>query len=145
MKQIISLMSLFISLSLLSCNKPPDTPWCRNLSSKTIMTKDEFGLPVKTIRWNPDCAKNINEATCGRCTWSISDKVTYVGEDPTHFLYGKPWSQIQAEAVICPSEGFAQNKAFIIKSCKQTNCDKQIPRWQIKLDSLDSLGAQPQP
>lgn len=146
MKQIISLMSLFVFLSLPSCvSKPPDGPMCRNLKSKITMTKDEFGLPVKNIRWNPVCEKEIGEASCGRCTWTISDKVQYVGEGKLHWLYGKPWSQVQDEAVICPSEHFAQLKAYTVKSCKKINCDKEIPRWQVKLDALDSVGMQPKP
>ena len=136
----ISLTSLSVLLS--SCvSKPKDSPFCRQLHSKTTVVKDAFGIPVTTIRANPDCAKNINEPDCLRCAWLISDKVQYVGEAPGTWLYGKPKKKILEEAVIAPSESFAAQKAYIVKACKAANCDKEIPKWRVKLDSLDSIAA----
>lgn len=37
-----------------------------------------------------------------------------------------------------PPESWSKIKAFIIKTCKQSNkCDEQITSWDRKLDSID--------
>ncbi len=133
---LISLLSLLSSCAI----KPPDGPVCRPLNAKRIVTKDPFGIPVEKIRPNPVCIAEIGEPECGRCTWTISDRVKFIGESEDHHLYGKPWSLIKIEAVIMPSEYFAGLKSYIVKSCKELKCDDQIPRWRIKVDSIDSVG-----
>lgn len=139
MKRIISSISLLILLS--SCATPPDVPACRSHAQRVIETKDDFGIPVKEIRPNPVCMKQIGEPACGYCTWSITEKSAYIGEKKEHRLYGKPWSQILLESVKIPSEAYAEYKAYIIKICKKNNdCNADIGKWRVKLDSLDSIG-----
>lgn len=137
MKHLLSLTILCVLLS--SCNRPPDVPVCRPLDAKITEKRDAFGIIVREIRANPVCDKEIKEPSCGRCVWTISDKVQYVGEAKERWIYGKPWSRIRVEALVTPTESWAKIKANIVKSCKETNCDEQIPRWRVKLDSLDSI------
>ncbi len=103
-------------------------------------SKDQFGIPTTTFRPNPVCMKMLDEEECGYCTWSIKEKYQYVGENKETWLYGKPWSQIAAEAVLMPSESYARLKADIVENCKKSQeCNKDIAKWRVKLDSLDSL------
>lgn len=137
MKQIISLSSLLILLS--SCTRPPDVPACRPLTQRVVEHRDEFGIPVRSFEANPMCVKQIGEPACGYCVWTISSKVQYVGENPKWHLFKKPWSKILSEMVLMPSESYAQMKSYIIKNCKKHNdCNQDIDKWRIKLDSLDS-------
>lgn len=138
MRRIICLISLSISLS--SCVTPPDIPACRSLPARVIEKKDPFGIPVKETIPNPVCMKQIGEPSCGYCTWSISEKHAYVGDQEKHHLYKKPWTQILAESVKMPTEAYAEIKSYIIKICKQNqDCNADIAKWRVKLDSLDSI------
>lgn len=142
MKRIIILATL--SGLVLSCTSI-DVPMCRKLKSKTVITKDEFGIPSITVRSNPKCAKAIGEPTCGYCEWTLTDKHQWVGENKKHWLYGKPWSQIDEEATIVPSESMAKVKSELNKNCRDDDgpvgghC-KDAGKWRVKLDSLDSIG-----
>lgn len=122
-----------------------DVPICRELRSRTTVVKDQFGIPVTTIRANPVCAKAIGEVTCGYCTWTQSDKNQYVGEAKKTWLYDSPWHQIKDEGVITPSQSLAKLKAAINDKCRTDEgpaggqCG-DIGKWRVKLDSLDSIG-----
>jgi hypothetical protein len=103
----------------------------------------DIGL-VKLDRPNPVCMREIGEATCGYCVWSIKTKPQFVGENPAHHLLvgktRKPWSQVRAEAALVPPETVGQLKAYIINECKQSGkCDQKIKNWRVKVDALDSL------
>lgn len=138
MKLIISLSSLLILLS--SCTQPPDVPACRALTQRVSEYRDEFGIPVRTLEPNPMCMKQIGEPACGYCVWTISSRVQYVGEQEKRHLFGKPWSRIMREMVLMPSESYAKMKSYIIKNCKKNNdCNREIDKWRVKLDALDSV------
>jgi hypothetical protein len=140
MKRIISLSSWLILLS--SCTAPPDVSVCRSLTQSVTEVRDSFGIPVRTVRANPMCVKMIGEPQCGYCVWTISSRVQYVGESEKYHLYGKPWSVILREMILMPSESYAKAKAYIIKNCKKHgDCNRDIDKWRIKLDSLDSIPA----
>lgn len=129
-----------IALSLNSCvSVPPDGPVCRPLIERVIEQKDAFGVITKVVRPNPKCMKACGEPRCGFCVWMMSDRTQYVAEAKKFHLYGKPWSQIQQESTIVPSEFMARLNAHLIKVCKETNCDQQVNRWRVKWDSLDSI------
>jgi hypothetical protein len=136
-KQILLSSALFVFL--VSCAvKPPDVPICRELKtqneSKTI---PDIGF-IKIERPNPVCLKELNEVSCGFCVWTISKKSQYIGETKS-FLYGKPWSQVKREAVLIPTEAYADVKATFINMCKKyKECAADISSWRLKLDSLDS-------
>ena len=135
-------LPLVASLALLlsACATPPDTPFCRKLTGQVIEKRDEFGIPTRTLRPNPKCMEQIGEPECGSCKWTISDRRRFVGEDKKNHLYGKPWTQILAEAAIVPSEGVAEMKSYIIKNCKKHgDCNRNIDRWRVKLDAIDSI------
>lgn len=92
-------------------------------------------------RPNPTCLKEVGEMSCGFCVWTISQKSQFVGEGDKYKLNGKPWSQIKREMIGMPLESYAKFKAFTINMCKKTNdCSKDIDKWRVKLDSLDSIG-----
>jgi len=136
----IMLLAIF-SIGLNSCVTPPNMVGCRNLAPKkeSKFIKD-LGRTVTIDRMNPVCKKEINEAECGFCTYSIDTRIKYVGEKKANWLYGKPWSQIKREAGLIPAEDLARLKAYIINTCKNTGqCDKAVSNWRTKLDSLDSV------
>jgi len=136
MKVFFALTALLLS----SCvSVPPDGPVCRPLVERVIEQKDAFGVVTKIVRPNPKCMKSCGEARCGYCVWMMSDRTQYVGEDKKFWLYGKPWSQIQQEATVVPSEFMARLNAHMIKACKESGCDQQVNKWRVKWDSLDSI------
>ena len=145
------LLLLIIASSLPGCrtillkNKVPDAPVCMGLSMKpeTRVMPDLGKLTV--MRPNPVCMKEINEPYCGVCTYTISDKTVYVGNDWNHLLEvqgkKKTWDTIVEEGFTVPAETQVAFKAFAINVCKNTGaCAQEIDRWRIKLDSLDSVG-----
>lgn len=136
----LTLLLIASSILLASCVTPPDVAMCRKLTGQLIEKKDEFGIPVRTLRPNPKCMDMIGEPECGRCSWTISTRERYVGEEKKNHLYGKPWSKILEEAIVLPSESAASVKSYIIKNCKKhADCNKDIDRWRIKMDALDSV------
>ena len=135
---------LLLSVSfvfLVSCSvKPPDGPICREL--KVIIEKKDVPNigPIVWERPNPLCMEKISESTCGYCVWTVSNKVQFVGDKPETYLYKKSWSQIKTEAVVVPSEFYADVKGAFINMCKKyKECSDEIARWRIKLDSIDSV------
>lgn len=139
MKRIISFVSFLTILT--SCTSPPDGPGCRSLTPKVTIAKDDFGIPVTTVTSNPVCQKQIGEPACGYCVWSISEKEQYIGEQKEHWLDGQPWSQILAESITLPVKTYVAVKTYIIDNCKNnSDCNKNISKWRIKLDALDSVG-----
>lgn len=110
---------------------------------KKVLIKDETGLPVLDPRGrklydyrpNPVCMREIKEAECGRCSWTISEKTQYVGEAKETWLDGLSWTDIKDTAVILPAKSAAQVKAYILNQCKKTDCNKDISKWRIKIDN----------
>ncbi len=131
---------LLFLLVLLSCTQqPPDVPVCENLTSH-LGTDPETGHIV--LRPSPACSKAIGEAECGHCVWIMSKKEYFVGENPKYHLGKKPWSQIKRESIYVPAvESYAPLSAYIINACKQMNCDSEVDRFKIKLDSLSAIGS----
>lgn len=118
----------------------PDVPFCRPLDPIYVKRVDAFGIKVTDERPNPVCRKEIGEKKCGFCAWTVSDKTQYVGEAPKTHLNKKPWSQLQAESLLTPSESLAAIKESYMVGCKKYGCSApDAARWRIKLDSLDSV------
>lgn len=138
MRQITLLVISLIILS--SCATPPDVPVCRALDTKKVIVKSpEFGDLIE-VRPNPKCMKEVGEKNCGFCVWTVSNKSQFVGESEKHRLNKKKWSEVQREALITPAYSYAEMKAYVINSCKQSGqCGKEIDHWRIKFDSLDSV------
>lgn len=141
----------FLSLVLSSCAfLPPiktdvaDVPICRALHERP-QTKDVKDIgKVTVMRPNPTCMKEIGEAKCGYCFWTVSDKYQFVGDEWNHLLpvrgKKKKWSTIVEEGGIIPAESQASLKEFGINVCKATQaCNGEIDRWRIKLDAADSI------
>jgi hypothetical protein len=78
----------------------------------------------------------------GFCTNTVSDKEFEINdENPYTFTPGKPamtWWEMRPSFIYVPAESWAKLKAWIIKTCKQTNqCDAAIASWQRKIDFID--------
>lgn len=144
------LLLIGLCLTLNSCAgmQPPDVPGCTPLNSKLVKWSPPM-LPATradglVYRPNPVCMSEIGEGDCGYCTFTISEKSIFVGEKPEHHFNKKPWSQLRKKCVLFPAqESYAPLKAFAINACKQMGslgACKDIAKWRIKLDSLDSVG-----
>ena len=127
-----------LSISLVSCSTlNVDEPIGIPLKPIITVKKDAFGIDVTTVRPNPVCMKEIREPSCGYYAWTISDREQYVGEAKATWLFGKPWSVLQDEAIYTPSETQAKIKEAIINTCKKyKTCDQRISRWRVKTDKL---------
>ncbi len=89
---------------------------------------------------SPTCLKQVGEPECGHCTYIVSGKEIYVGEAEKYQLNKKPWSQIQNEGIILPAvESYAPLATYIINSCKKMNCQDDVTRFKVKLDSLNGV------
>lgn len=83
--------------------------------------------------------KEIGEVECGHCTYIVSGKEIFVGENQKTFLNGKPWSQLKIESILVPAqESYAPLSSYIINSCKKMNCSDDVTRFKIKVDTLNS-------
>jgi hypothetical protein len=134
------LLSILLSFSVTSCApKPPDVPVCENLSQRLAMDPETEHL---TLTPSPTCERQISEMECGHCTYIVSGKEIFVGNEPGHLLNGKSWDRIKLESVYVPAvESFGPLSDYIINSCKKLNCNNQVDAFKIKLDSLKDVGA----
>ena len=132
-----NLSVLFVLILNVGCVKPPDVWVCRDLTEKVVITEDAFGVEEMNLRGNPVCLSEIKENRCGYCVRSISGTHTYVGEDSTHQLEGKKWSEMRIDSVMLPADSYAALKEFIINSCKKSNqCAEGIAKWRTNLELL---------
>jgi hypothetical protein len=121
-----------------------DVPICRALHERP-QTKEVKDIgPVTLMRPNPTCMKEVGEAKCGYCVWTVSDKSQFVGDAWNKLLpirgKKKKWSTIVSEGGIIPAESQASLKEFGINVCKATQaCGQEIDRWRIKWDAADSI------
>lgn len=124
---------------LLSCTpKPPDVPVCEDLKEH-IMVDPVTGHMFESA--SPTCQKEVGEATCGHCTYIVSGKEIYIGDSEAHRFNGKPWSQIRDESILVPAkESYAPIAAYMINSCKKLNCNDDVARFKVKVDTLKSIG-----
>lgn len=131
---------LLLPLLLSSCaTPPPDVPVFENLTQH-LGTDPKTGHLI--LKPSPVCAKEIGEVECGHGVYIMSKKEIFVGEKPEHLFHKKPWSQLKRESVYVPAqESYAPLSTYVINACKQMNCDDQINRFKIKIDSLGSIGA----
>lgn len=140
LKQTRLLPLILLLLWAINCvPKPPDVPVCEDLS---IFFTIDADTGHELLHGSPACVANINENQCGHCTYIVSGKEIYVGEQKAHQFNGKPWSQVKRESIYVPAaESYAPIQAYIINSCKRLNCDKQVDAFKVKLDSLNGIGA----
>jgi len=140
MRQTTLFLISFVFLLSACTVQPPDVPFCRPLEQRKIVKESpEFGKIIDILP-NPKCLKEIGESSCGFCVWTISNRSQFVGEGEKVRLQGQRWSEVKAQAIIAPAESQAKIKAFVINACKQSgDCSKDIDRWRLKLDSLDSV------
>lgn len=139
LKRKLLLPSLLLSLSLLSgcATAPPDVPACQDLPehiSIDPVTSHEILTP------SPACEAAIGEISCGHCVYIVSGKEVFVGEKAPNLLNGKPWSQIVDESVYLPAdESYGPLSTYLINSCKKMNCNSELEKFKVKLDSLNGL------
>lgn len=147
-KKWTPLVTLCLLLSSCAGLQPPDVIGCTGLDSKLVKWRPPM-LPASrsdglVYRPNPVCMAEIGEGDCGFCTFTVSEKNVFVGEKPEHHFKGKPWSQLKKKSVLLPAaESYAPLKAFAVNACKQmgsVGACRDIAKWRIKLDSLDSVG-----
>lgn len=139
LKRKILLPSPLSSLLLLSAcaTTPPDVPACQDLSEHIVIDQTT-GHEILTP--SPACEAAIGEISCGHCVYIVSGKEIYIGEKAPNLLNGKPWSQVVDESVYLPAEeSYAPLSTYIINSCKKMNCNDEIDKFKIKLDSLNGL------
>lgn len=147
-KSLLLLSSLCLLLSSCAGLQPPDVPGCTPLNSKLVNWHPPMTPATRAdglvYRPNPVCMAEIGEGDCGKCVFTISEKPIYVGDKPEHHFNKKPWSQLRKKCVLLPAaESYAPLKAFFINACKQMGslgACKDIAKWRVKLDSLDSVG-----
>lgn len=76
-----------------------------------------------------------------RCKFTLSDRVEFVGEEKQNWKdFGKglkPMSQYEAEAIILPAEeSYAPLSVDLINLCKMSNCNKDVTKFKVKMDSI---------
>ncbi len=100
--------ALLLALLLNSCAlAPPDVPVCTEIT----MTK-------------------------GWCTNTISDTEFYI--DNERLFNGKSWWELRPTMIQVPVDSWVAMKAYIIKACKKYgNCDKDIAKWERKVEVID--------
>lgn len=83
---------------------------------------------------SPTCMKQIGEAECGYCIYTITGEDLYIGESAGHMLNGKPWSQVKAESVMLPAEeSYAPLVTYLAYACQQFACREVVTRADKKL------------
>lgn len=134
-KWLLSILSFAL---LANCApKPPDVPVCEKLTQRLAKDPETDHL---ILRPSPTCMKKIGEAECGHCTYIVSGKEIFVGEDKKYHLNGKPWSQITRESIVVPAvESYAPLAEYVINACKKMKCDKDVERFKLKVDSLNGI------
>ena len=132
--------TLFIILCVLpiSCAiKPPDVVVCKSLQKHLLYDADDNRLIQKP---SPTCHKQIKEPECGACTYIVSGRKKYIGNKKENHFNGKSWKQIKEQSILVPAEeSYAPLATYIINSCKKANCDKDVNRFKIKVESLEKM------
>ncbi len=130
-------LSIILFASLTNCTeKPPDVPVCENLPQR--LSKDSKTDHLMLVP-SPTCMKEIGEVECGHCTFIVSGKEIYVGEEKEHLFNDKPWSQLKLESIYVPAkESYAKIAAYMINSCKRANCSAEVTKFKVKIDGLKS-------
>lgn len=139
MRQILNLFSLFGFLFNFGCSglSVPDVPIGRSLDPIYIKRIDGFGIEVHDKRPNPVCMKEISEPECGFFSWTVSDKIQFVGEKKETWMNGLPWSKVKEESLFLPIESMQKIKESFIVGCKKYGCSNaDISKWRIKMDSV---------
>ncbi len=80
----------------------------------------------------------IKEVECGHGVSIVKGREIYVGEKT--LFSGKPWSQLKKESVYVPAvESYSPLATYIINTCKKDNCNDDLTRYKVKIDSLKYL------
>jgi hypothetical protein len=123
---------------LTSCApNPPDVPACEHLGQH-LFQDPKTGHQM--LAASPTCMKQIHEAECGHCIYTITGRETFLGEMPGHGLNGKKWSQIRAESIYLPAvESYAPIKTYIVDACAKMNCNDQVSAFRVKINALNGI------
>lgn len=111
--RLLILLGCSLSMLLSGCaTMPPDVPICMEVS------------PVQ-----------------GWCTYTISDKEFYIDDEhPYSFYEDQPkqtWWELRPTFLLVPAPSYAGLKAYVVKTCKQQKCDKQIMSWDRTTKKID--------
>lgn len=72
------------------------------------------------------------------CINTISEKEFVV--DDNHKFENLTYWELRPLMLLVPASSWAKIKAYIIKSCRQSNqCDESIGNWSGKVESIDSV------
>lgn len=81
--------------------------------------------------------EKIKEPECGRGVSIVKGEEIFIGELDGHLFNGKKWSEIRSESIYIPAkESYSPLAAYIIDQCKAANCEDDVDRFKVKLDSL---------
>jgi len=114
-----------------------------------VLKKSLLIASVLSLSLLTNCAHMPDEPACveihntkGWCTNMVSDVEFYVDEKRPHSFSGDPkdaktWWEVRPFMVLIPFDSWAKLKAYLIKNCKRTNCDKYIKSWERKINRID--------
>jgi hypothetical protein len=138
-KRLVWMLSAISCFLLSSCDtpQPPDVPACEQLSQ--YLTKDPV-TDHDILNPSPTCEAAIGEPECGHCVYMVSGKEIFIGELEAHQFNKKPWSKLKRQAVYLPAvESFSPVEKYMINACHKMQCNDQIDRFKVKLDSLNGV------
>lgn len=92
------------------------------------------------LRPSPTCYTKIQELSCLHGVATMTGDEIFIGELPEHFFNGKPASQIKEESILMPAdESYSPMVTYIINSCKALNCNSDVTRFKVKIESLKNI------
>jgi hypothetical protein len=84
--------------------------------------------------------KQIGERFCGACSHIVSGRRKFIGNKKENYFNEKSWDTLKEQSILVPAEeSYAPLAAHIINSCKRSNCNKQINKFKVKIDELESV------
>ena len=132
------LLLVVLSNLLTSCAvQPPDVVILTELN-------EHIGIDPITghtiLRPSPTCFEKIQELNCLYGVYTMSGKEVFIGNNPVNYFNGKSATQIKEESILMPAvESYSPMVTYIINSCKALNCNSDVTKFKVKIDSLNSI------
>lgn len=149
----LSALPFVISFCLLtSCTpQPPDIFVFEPLTQRVATNPVNGHLELHP---SPLCMEKIKEVECGHGVSVMTGREVFIGENPENMFDGldadpvtkkifkvkKPWSKLRPQSMIIPAlESYAPLSVYMINACKKMNCNDQVDRFRVKLNSLNEI------